>query len=210
MGVAEGDFQRRRLPGPVRHLRRAEPAVPERRPRNIRRYHREGAGLGGSPGFRQAQRCGSISTGTGLLDLFVCNYVKWSPGTGRVLQHGWQAEAILHSRGIPRRDLLAVPQPGKRHVRRRDRVRSGIFNRARSRSAPPCSTTTGMAGSDLFVANDTEPNKLSTQPEGTASFEDAAVRTTAWRSAGMGKPPGRRGHGKGKTPGDSSVSSLVW
>ena len=39
----------------------------------------------------------------------------------RVLQPRRQAEVVLHARGLPRRHLLAVPQPRQRHVRGRHR-----------------------------------------------------------------------------------------
>jgi len=44
----------------------------------------------------------------GLLDLFVCNYVKWSPEHDVFCQPRWQAQILLHARGLSRRDLLAV------------------------------------------------------------------------------------------------------
>ena len=38
----------------------------------------------------------------GRLDLFVCNYVKWSVGARRLLQPRRQAEGVLHARGVSR------------------------------------------------------------------------------------------------------------
>ncbi len=57
----------------------------------------------------------------GLLDLLVCNYVKWSPRARRVLQRGRPPQILLHAGGLSRRDLLAVSQPRQRHVRGCDR-----------------------------------------------------------------------------------------
>ena len=45
----------------------------------------------------------------GLLDLFVCNYVKWSPSTTSFAA-SMETQVLLHARGLSRRDLLAVSQ----------------------------------------------------------------------------------------------------
>ena len=55
----------------------------------------------------------------GLLDLFVCNYVKWSAGARRFLQSGWETQVLLHAGSLSRRNLLAVSQSRRRHVRGR-------------------------------------------------------------------------------------------
>ena len=57
----------------------------------------------------------------GRLDLFVCNYVKWSEATDVFCSLERQAEVVLHARGLPRRHLLAVPQSRRRHLRGRHR-----------------------------------------------------------------------------------------
>ena len=71
-------LQQRRLPRPPHHLRGPEPPVPEHRQGHVHRRDR-------ASGPRRPQRVFSTSAlwfdydRDGLLDLFVCNYVKWSP-----------------------------------------------------------------------------------------------------------------------------------
>ena len=57
----------------------------------------------------------------GLLDLFVCNYVRWSPEQDVFLQPGRHAQILLHSRSLSRRHLLALPQSRQRNLRGRNR-----------------------------------------------------------------------------------------
>ena len=74
------------------------------------------SGLGGTRRHSARRRCGSTIDRDGLLDLFVCNYVKWSPEHDVFCSAGWQAEVLLHAGSVSRLDVLAVPQPRRRHV----------------------------------------------------------------------------------------------
>ena len=131
----------------------------------------------------------------GLLDLFVCNYVKWSPEHDVFLQPRWQTQVVLHARGLSRRDLLAVSQSRRRHVRR-CHGSSGIFDSSSKSLGVALLDYDHDGWPDLLVANDTQPNKLyRNQRNGT--FEDVAVEAgLAFSSegkarAGMGVDVGR-------------------
>jgi hypothetical protein len=50
-----------------------------------------------------------------LLDLFVCNYVRWSR-RGRVLQPRRAEQVVLHAGGLPGHHLVAVPQQRQRDL----------------------------------------------------------------------------------------------
>ena len=58
----------------------------------------------------------------GLLDLFVCNYVKWSPEHDVFCSADGKQKSVLHAGSLPRRHLLAVPQSRQWHVRGRHGV----------------------------------------------------------------------------------------
>ena len=103
------------------------------------------SGLGGRTGFSTSALWFDFDR-DGLLDLFVCNYVKWTAGARCVLQPRRQAEVVLHAGGLSRRHVLAVPQSRQRHVRGRDGDERHLRHAARSRSAWRCSTTTRTAG----------------------------------------------------------------
>ena len=78
------------------------------------------SGLGGHEGFSTSALWFDYDR-DGLLDLFVCNYVKWSrePTMCSAALDG-KHEVVLHAGGLSRVDVLAVPQPRRRHVRGRD------------------------------------------------------------------------------------------
>ena len=77
----------------------------------------------------------------------------------RVLQPGRQAEVVLHAGSVPRRDMLAVPQPRQRTFEDVTAT-SGIFDTS-SKSLGVAMLDDDQDGwPDLFVANDTQPNKL--------------------------------------------------
>ena len=92
------------------------------------------AGLAGRTAFSTSALWVDIDR-DGLLDLFVCNYVKWSAEHDVFCSARRQAEVLLHARGVPWRHLLALPQSRQRHVRGRDGVRAGSSIRVRSPSA---------------------------------------------------------------------------
>jgi hypothetical protein len=131
------------------------------------------AGLGGRLGFSSSALWFDYDR-DGLLDLFVCNYVKWSPELdvfcsvdGKQKQY-CTPEAyrgatcwLFHNRGNGTFEDVTAS--------------SGIFDSS-SKSLGVAMFDYDLDGwSDLFIANDTEPNKLYHNLK-SGRFEDAAVR----------------------------------
>jgi hypothetical protein len=75
----------------------------------------EKAGLGGPDSFSTSAMWFDYDR-DGRLDLFVCNYVKWSAEHDVFLQCRRDPQILLHSGGLSRVDLLAFSQQGRRHV----------------------------------------------------------------------------------------------
>lgn len=133
----------------------------------------EKAGLGGKLGFSSSALWFDYDR-DGLLDLFVCNYVKWSPELdvfcsvdGKQKQY-CTPEAyrgatcwLFHNRGNGTFEDVTAS--------------AGIFD-ASSKSLGVAMLDYDKDGwPDLFVANDTEPNKLYHNLR-NGRFEDAALR----------------------------------
>jgi hypothetical protein len=131
------------------------------------------SGLGGRSGFSTSALWFDYDR-DGLLDLFICNYVQWSPEhdvfcsvDGRnksyctpEAYHGstcW----LFHNRGNGTFEDVTA--------------KSGIFDTTSKSLGVAMLDYDHDGWPDLFVANDTQPNKLyRNQRDGT--FEDAAVR----------------------------------
>ena len=75
------------------------------------------SGLGGRQAFSTSALWFDFDR-DGLLDLFVCNYVKWSAGARRLLQPRRQAQIVLHARSLSRTKpagcfTIAATEPSK-------------------------------------------------------------------------------------------------
>ena len=164
----------------------------------------EKAGLGGRQGFS----CSALwfdYDRDGLLDLFVCNYVKWSPELdvfcsvdGKQKQY-CTPEAyrgatcwLFHNRG---NGTFEDVTPS-----------SGIFDSSSKSLGAAMFDYDRDGWIDLFIANDTEPNKLYHNLK-NGRFEDTAVRTGVAFSE-----DGKARGGMGVDTGDfdnSGISGLV-
>ena len=123
----------------------------------------------------------------GKLDLFVGNYVEWSVGQRPLLHAGRQEQVVLHAGVVQGPEPDAVPQQRRRHVRERDAQGRSCTIRRQRRSAWRSSTTTTTACLDLFVANDTQPNKLY-RNKGDGTFADVGVTAgVAFNEAGVAR-----------------------
>jgi len=164
----------------------------------------EKAGLGSHLGFSSSALWFDYDR-DGLLDLFVCNYVKWSPeldvfcSVDGAQKQYCTPEAyrgatcwLFHNRGNGTFEDVTAS--------------SGIFDSS-SKSLGVAMFDYDLDGwPDLFVANDTEPNKLYHNLR-NGRFEDAAVR------AGVAfSEEGRASGGMGVDTGDydnSGITGLV-
>ena len=205
-GRCGGRLQQRRLPRHFRLVRGAEPAVPQHRARDVSSTSRRRRDWAITRGFSTSAMWFDYDR-DGLLDLFVCNYVKWSADSGRLLQSGRQAQVVLHAGGLSRRDVLAVSQPRGRHVRGRDGEERDCSTRRRSRSAWPCSITTTTAG-PICSSPTTRSRTSSIAISATARFEDVALH--GGRRV-QRRRQGARGHGRRCWPiyDNSGTPSLV-
>ncbi len=128
MGVGRRRLRQRRLGRPLRHGRRRQSPVPQRRRPLHRRDRRERASAGRPD---QWSTCATLFDydNDGDLDLFVCNYVRWSPAID--LQQDFRVVGIGRAYGPPRtfegHVPLPVPQRRRRTLHRRfgERRRAG-------------------------------------------------------------------------------------
>ena len=94
----------------------------------------------------------------GLIDVLVCNYIQWSPETDVFCSADGKRSPTARPRPIGA-DLLALPQSRRRDVRGRHGAR-GLFD-VTSKSLGVTLLDYDQDGwPDIFVANDTQPNKL--------------------------------------------------
>ena len=113
------------------------------------------------------------STGDGFLDLFVCNYVRWSP------------EIDVRCSVDGKRKSYCTPEAyrGETCWLFRNRgdgtfedvtAKAGLFDNSSKSLAAAILDLSGDGALDLFVANDTQPNKLY-RNRGDGSFEEIAL-----------------------------------
>ncbi|MBI1355633.1 MAG: CRTAC1 family protein [Acidobacteria bacterium] len=113
------------------------------------------------------------STGDGLLDLFVCNYVRWSP------------EIDVRCSVDGKRKSYCTPEAyrGETCWLFRNRgdgtfedatAKAGLFDTSSKSLGAALLDLNGDGRLDLFVANDTQPNKLY-RNRGNGSFEEIAL-----------------------------------
>ena len=129
---------------------------------------------GWADGRRSAPpRCGLISIATGLLDLFVCNYVKWSPEHDVFCSPDGKRKSYCTPEAYRGETCWLFHNLGNGKFEDVTPT-SGIFDSS-SKSLGVAMLDYDQDGwPDLLVANDTQPNKLyRNQRNGT--FKDVAV-----------------------------------
>ena len=167
-----------------------------------RLFHNEGNGK-----FRDVTEAAGISNanfGTsaawldydrdGKLDLFVANYVQWTPTGDLWCSLDGATKSYCTPESYKGTRVEAVPQPGRRQVRGRRRRRPASAIPPASRSASPCSTTTATAGPTSSWPTTPSPTS-SIATSGTARSRKKAWRPaspsakTAWRAARWAPTP---------------------
>ncbi len=164
----------------------------------------EKAGLGGRTGFSSAAVWFDLDR-DGLLDLLVCNYVKWSPEIDVFCTADGKQKAYCTPEAYRGATCWLFRNKGDGTFEDIT-ARSGMFDSSSKSLGAAMFDYDNDGWTDLFIANDTEPNKLYCNlRDGT--FEDAAVR------AGVAfSEDGRARGGMGVDAADldnSGVSALV-
>ena len=187
MGVAAGGLRQRRPRGRVRDRGRAEPPPPQRRRRKFGDAT-ERAGLGGRSAFSTSAAWLDYDR-DGLLDLFICNYVRWTPETDVFCSADGKAKVLLHAAGISRRDVVAVRNRG-----------NGTFDDVTSTAGVLDPTSKALGITVLDYDGDCGPTSSSPTTRSRTS-----CIATAGRHVRRGRPrggarvqrgwPGPRGHG---------------
>ena len=201
MGLGPGRLRRRlrqrRPRGPVRHVLRPEPLVPQRRRRTVRRRHRA------RPVSTQSRRAGVPGCAfldydrDGKLDLFVANYIDLDLATAPTPDSG-----LCRYKGVP----VACGPPGLKGGKNalyHNRGDGRFEDVSEASGITQANGTYGLGVStldfdddgwtDFYVANDSNPSALyRNRHDGT--FEDIGVTRR------LRVQPGRQaagGHGRG-------------
>ena len=193
-------LRQRRLARRAHHRRRPEPPVPQHGQRHVRRRHREQAGLGGRAAFSTSALWFDYDR-DGYLDLFVCNYVSWTPETDVFCSADGKQKSYCTPEAYPGRHLLAVSEQGGRHVRGRHRAKPGLFDPtlevARRHHARLRPATAGRTSSSPTTRSRT--SSIATRGNGT--FEELGVE------AGLAfSEDGRARAGMGVDAADSTTA----
>jgi hypothetical protein len=133
----------------------------------------ERSGLGGRPGFSSSALWFDYDR-DGLLDLFVCNYVKWSPAQDVFCSMDGKNKSYCTPEAYRGATCWLFRNRGNGTFEDVT-AKTGIFD-ASSKSLGAAMLDYDQDGwIDLMVANDTQPNKLyRNQRDGT--FQDIAVK----------------------------------
>ena len=106
---------------------------------------------------------------------------------GPLLHARRHAQVLLHARVVQGQSPILYRNKGDGTLRGRDGEGGPARARTPRRWAWPCWTTTATAGHDLFVANDTQPNKLY-RNNGNGTFTDVGMAAgVAFSEAGVAR-----------------------
>jgi enediyne biosynthesis protein E4 len=159
----------------------------------------EEAGLAGRLGFSTSAAWVDTNR-NGLLDLFVCNYVDWSAERDIYCSVDGRTKSYCTPEAYEGSSCWLFRNLGKGRFRDAT-AEAGLFDRTSKALGVTVLDSNGDGWPDLFVANDTQPNKLyvnqkngrfreSGLERGVALGEDGRAR------AGMGTDAGDLGDGR--------------
>jgi len=131
------------------------------------------AGLGGRTGFSTSALWFDYDR-DGLLDLFVCNYVRWSPEHDVFCSVDGRNKSYCTPEAYHGSTCWLFRNRGNGTFEDMT-AKSGIFDTTSKSLGVAMLDYDHDGWPDLFVANDTQPNKLY-RNRGDGTFEDVAVR----------------------------------
>jgi hypothetical protein len=131
------------------------------------------SGLGGREGFSTSALWFDYD-GDGLLDLFVCNYVRWSPAIDVRCSIDGKRKSYCTPEAYRGDTCWLFRNRGDGTFEDRT-VQAGLFDTTSKSLGVAMLDYDGDGRIDLFVANDTQPNKLY-RNLGNGKFEEAALR----------------------------------
>ncbi|MCU1327354.1 MAG: ASPIC/UnbV domain protein [Bryobacterales bacterium] len=131
------------------------------------------SGLGGRSGFSTSAMWFDYDR-DGLLDLFVCNYVRWSPDHDVFCSVDGRSKSYCTPEAYHGSTCWLFRNKGNGTFEDVT-ARSGIFDTTSKSLGVAMLDLGGNGWPDLFVANDTQPNKLY-RNLGNGTFEDVAVQ----------------------------------
>ncbi len=156
--------------------------------------------------------------GDGLLDLFVCRYVDWSPKTDLFCTLDGKTRSYCTPERYPGTSSHLYRNLGNGRFEDVTR-KAGLWNVNQKALGAAAWDVNGDGKPDLFVSNDTAPNNLY-RNRGDGTFEDVGVEAgvavdEAGRSRGsMGAAWGDTRNGKGATLAvgnfSNELKSLYW
>jgi hypothetical protein len=132
------------------------------------------AGLGGRMGFSTSALWFDYDR-DGLLDLFVCNYMQWSPEHDVFCSVDGKRKSYCTPEAYHGSTCWLFRNKGNGTFEDVT-AKSGIFDTTSKALGVAMLDFDRDGWPDLFVANDTQPNKLY-RNKGDGTFEDVAVRT---------------------------------
>ena len=133
--------------------------------------------------------------GDGLLDLFVCRYVDWTPKKDLFCTLDGKTKSYCTPERYPGTSSHLYRNLGDGRFEDVTKKAGRLRTRTRRRSASRPTTSTATDGIDFLVANDTAPNNLY-RNKGDGTFEDVGGRGR--RRRGRGRARARR---DGSRPG---------
>ena len=134
----------------------------------------ERSGLGGRPGFSSSAMWFDYDR-DGLLDLFVCNYVKWTPETDIFCSADGKRKSYCTPEAYRGTTCWLYRNLG--NGRFEDvTAKAGVFDTSSKSLGVTMLDYDNDGWPDIFVANDTQPNKLYRNLR-NGRFEEVGVRT---------------------------------
>ena len=122
----------------------------------------------------------------GKLDLLVANYVDWTPEKDLFCALDGKTKSYCTPELYKGQEPDAVPQPRQWHLRRRH-AQGGLYDPSSKSLGVAMLDYDGDGWPDLFIANDTQPNKLYRNKKDGTFEEVGTTAGVAFNDAGVAR-----------------------